>query len=528
VRLINSRPRVAHSFLRIIGITILVTAHFSQMQAATLVVTSTADSGPGTLRAALSNAVAHDVITFSLSTPATITLTNGELLVPSVTIIGPGPANLTVSGGNSSSIFHIGSTSNANISGLTIANGFVSGGGVGGGIYNEQGTLTLTNCVVTNSQAVSSGGGGIYNDHAVLMATNCVISNNRSSNGGGINNNQSMLTITNSTVTGNSGSNGGGILNDRGTATAQNCTIYQNGAATGAGISNSGSISAASLTVSNCTITGNSASGSNGSGGGIYNSPSSNAVLTISSSTISDNIAGLNRGGSIYNNQGNVQIGNTIVKNSTRNGGTILNVGSGVITSAGYNLSSDAGGNALNSTGDQINTDPLLDPIGLRDNGGPTMTIALQAGSPAIDNGKRDTIASLASSLDQRTEPRPFDDPAVANTSGGDGSDIGAYEAGTRITGSARTGNDLQVTFTSILGKDYELQTRTNLALGGWNPLPGSKAGTGGIVPITVANAFSSGSQFYRVHQLQSGGPIQAIAPPRKIEEWIRRPPLPQ
>jgi VCBS repeat-containing protein len=107
----------------------------------------------------------------------------------------------------------------------------------------------------------------------------------------------------------------------------------------------------------------------------------------------------------------------------------------GTFTSLGYNLSSDAaGGDAttgpggfLNNTGDIRNTDPMLGP--LQDNGGPTFTHALICGSPAIDNGKN----FAGTSTDQRGDgfARTFNDPDVANASGGDGTDIGAFEVQT-------------------------------------------------------------------------------------------------
>jgi hypothetical protein len=56
-----------------------------------------------------------------------------------------------------------------------------------------------------------------------------------------------------------------------------------------------------------------------------------------------------------------------------------------MITSFGYNLSSDNGGGYLTAIGDQINTDPMLGP--LQDNGGATFTHALLPGSPAINAG---------------------------------------------------------------------------------------------------------------------------------------------
>src|SRR6185369_8844707 len=82
---------------------IVVTA---STQAATITVTSAADNGPGTLRAALTNVANGDTINFSIT--GTITLTNGELLVTNnVTILGPGPTNLAVNGNANRRVFHV-------------------------------------------------------------------------------------------------------------------------------------------------------------------------------------------------------------------------------------------------------------------------------------------------------------------------------------------------------------------------------------------------------------------------------------
>jgi len=115
-----------------------------------------------------------------------------------------------------------------------------------------------------------------------------------------------------------------------------------------------------------------------GFGGGIY----AVGTVTISNSTLSDNLVlNYGNGGCIWNGE-TVEIGNTIL-----NSGQPDNIFSsfGTVTSNGYNLSSDNGGGYLNGPGDQINTDPLLGP--LQDNGGPTLTYALLPGSPAIDAG---------------------------------------------------------------------------------------------------------------------------------------------
>jgi hypothetical protein len=241
------------------------------------------------------------------------------------------------------------------------------------------------------------------------------------------------------------------------------------------------------------------------------------ANLSVSSCTFSLNTgATATSGDSIYVNRGLagsaiLQIGNTILKNGA--GRANLATNSGTVTSQGYNLSSDdAGGGAgtapgglLNHVGDKRNTDPLLDPLGLSSNGGATMTIALQATSPALDQGKRDTIG--LSSNDQRGVFRPFDDPNLANAAGGDGSDIGAYEADVRNTNQERIGNNLRISFTTSLGRTYEIQHASSPA-GPWTQVAGTTppppiAGTGGVVQVTVTNSFNlPGPNFYRVREL--------------------------
>jgi hypothetical protein len=111
--------------------------------ATTYTVTSTTDSGTGSLRAALGMAANGDTIDFSLAYPATITLTSGQLrIVTSVTISGPGPANLFISGsGEIFGVFYVTSGITATISGVTIENGSNVNYGESGGITNL-GTLT--------------------------------------------------------------------------------------------------------------------------------------------------------------------------------------------------------------------------------------------------------------------------------------------------------------------------------------------------------------------------------------------------
>ena len=236
-----------------------------------------------------------------------------------------------------------------------------------------------------------------------------------------------ILTLSNSTISGNYG---GGISNEgfRGAATLMvtNCTVSDNTAKfSGGGIHNGAEEGGAFLTVSNCTISGNSAdfathrysanpggaivavsnstlSGNSADyGGGIGNACSVGGVseVTVSNSTLSGNSATGN-GGGIYNvragTSATVELSNTIL-NAGGSGVNIFNNDS-TVTSHGYNLSSDAGGGYLAGPGDQMNTNPLLSP--LQDNGGPTFTHALLLGSPAIDAG--DPKFAPPPSYDQR------------------------------------------------------------------------------------------------------------------------------
>src|SRR6185436_10537281 len=94
----------------------------------------------------------------------------------------------------------------------------------------------------------------------------------------------------------------------------------------------------------------------------------------------------------------------------------------GAVTSNGHNLlgtATDATG--FTGTGDQTGANPML--AALADNDGPTQTMALSPGSPAIDAG-----VAAGSSFDQRGKPRTYDDPGVTNAATSDGTDIGAFE----------------------------------------------------------------------------------------------------
>jgi hypothetical protein len=368
------------------------------VHAATITVTNTNDSGPGSLRQAL--AVAHDGDRITFAVSGTITLTSGALVVAkSVTISGPGADQLSIVGIPFQSVFAVKA---ATISGLTIRNG-------ADGIDNFGGTLTVRNCVISGMSVagihnvasltvvnsnVSDNFFGIYNitgEFGVVTAT--ILSTTVSGNSAGgvvaapnIFGGLAYITITDCTISGNLG---GGIFGAATKLTVANSTISGNSAGTsGGGISISPGPIGVDLdsSIVNSTISGNSAGTS---GGGIGTS----TTLRVANCTITGNSAP--SGGGIYN-VGSVEVSNTIL-NAGASGENIFNNG-GTVTSDGYNLSSDDGGGYLTGPGDQINTDPMLGP--LQDNGGPTFTHALFPGSPAINAG--DPNFTPPPSYDQR------------------------------------------------------------------------------------------------------------------------------
>ncbi len=308
----------------------------------------------------------------------------------------------------------------------------------GSAIYSYHGTLNCTNCTFNDNFSVDEAG-AIYADGEdgtfTGTLTSCVFTNNTASgNGGAIINDTATLSINNCTFTGNRADtpfNGGGaIYNDSGTVTLTNSTLSTNVSATGFGggaIYNDAFAANATLNLTNCTLSNNTSAGTVG-GGAIYNDGGFNnsfdALATIKNCTFKSNIANTSAGGGILNtNSGKLAIGSTLISDSTGSSLTNANTVQGsTITTLGFNLTSDNGGGFLTAATDIKNTNPLLS--GLASNGGQTQTHALAANSPAIDKGKD----LSATGKDQRGLLRPYDNPAIANAAGGDGSDIGAFE----------------------------------------------------------------------------------------------------
>ena len=193
----------------------------------------------------------------------------------------------------------------------------------------------------------------------------------------------------------------------------------------GGGVASSADTLGGSLSVENSTIAQNNAGEfqpGQGDGGGLYIQASVNA--TVLASTIAFNSAG-NEGGGVWLN-GSLTLERTILGNNITSGtGPEGFISGGSVTSNGFNLvREDTDFNFATTTGDQVGTlttpiDPNL--LGLADNGGPTLTIALGGMSPAIDAGPM-----IASPL--FADQRGFDRERDGDRNSSIITDIGAFE----------------------------------------------------------------------------------------------------
>ena len=245
----------------------------------------------------------------------------------------------------------------------------------GGAILNENASLTITACHITQNSA--GNGGAIYN--------------------GGLGDSNSTLVLHTSTFSNNTASFGGGAIVNGGNP---------NGAA--------------QLFASSCTFSQNSG----GEGGAIFNDgrEAASAILSLDASTLTENTASSGGGGIFTESQANSSLlilRNTIVAgNASATGPDIFQEGSGTLTNLkSQNLIGNNGGSAIAEVPGLIGTsvtpiDPKLLPLG--DYGGPILTTLPQPDSPAVNAGSIDEPGGT----DQRGFPR-FSEGAL---------DIGAVE----------------------------------------------------------------------------------------------------
>jgi hypothetical protein len=345
-------------------------------------------------------------------------------------------------GGNSTAALGIGGNG---------GNGGAGAGAIGGAIYHQGSSLVITNCSFSGNTVHAGNGGlggtngpGRFSDGlpgsgssggvafgaavyslksnsvaASLFVWNTVEGGNSAAAGGsssgtggngaagggafgagicnlapnGITgNNVTNCTFFNNTATGGSGGNGGpgsGSLPQGGNG-------GNGGAGAGGGLYSTGAVVVANCTFVNCSAAGGTA-GASGSGA-FQGNPGS---------------PGANKGGGIANGGGSFKLVNSLFSTNTPGGN-----GNGTITDLGHNLSSDSSFSLAGPGSKKTNN---LFISSLANNGGPTLTIALLSGSPAIDAGSD-------------TNCPPFDQRGVARPIGAH-CDIGAFEFGLLVQG---------------------------------------------------------------------------------------------
>src|SRR6476620_8104146 len=252
-----------------------------------ITVTNGNDSGPGSLRQALADAQDGDTINFDPSV-GTVILTTAELAIDKSVTLSGAPQMVTVMRASQTEfrIFHVMPGHSVEIDGLTISGGHITSDN-GGGILNDNSTLTIAHCTVNGNAIVSASsgnnfGGGIHNsgtmtlDQVIVNNNNAVWGGQGGSlpSGGGISNTGTMIIIT-GTVQSNLGFWSAGGIYNTGMLTITGSTIVNNqtGNPGHFGGSGGGIINGGTMTIQDRTISGKTAHGGDlqgGDGGGIF------------------------------------------------------------------------------------------------------------------------------------------------------------------------------------------------------------------------------------------------------------------
>ena len=354
--------------------------------------------GRATLRAAIMEANASqgaDTIyltagthTLSLAGVSEDNTATGDLdIKDDLTIIGAGATTTFIDAADLDRVFDVKSGKKLRLEGVTVRNGFLTGGADGGAILNAgtlelvgvtlsgndvtgsvtaqggaiynlgTGTVSLLNSVLDNNTSQGAGGGIFNLTGGSVTITGGTLNNNRSTSrsGGGIDNeDNATLSISGSTLTNNAASNNGGAINNFGGTVTISATLIDNNSVSagtsGGGLANQGD---GVMTVSSTTITRNSGQGA----GAIYNvntaqltitgstvannsasstivTNANSAVMTISNSTFSGNVSSSN---STYGMIQNFDTATLLLTNNTITGSTVVTTtdAGGVFVSGG-------------------------------------------------------------------------------------------------------------------------------------------------------------------------------------------------
>lgn len=414
----------------------VLTAH-----AATVTACPTDQAG---LVAAISGAGPGGTVAFSCDT--TITL-GSTIALSNVSIDGNGH-RVTVSGNHIVQAFTV--TGNVTLAGLDIVDGLVAGMvGYGGAVsILPGGALTVTDSTLSGNEAYF---GGAISNQGSLTVANSTFHNNSARFGGAIGGwNGASTTIADSSLNANTGGLGGGgaVWSQFGTLTVTRSTLSSNTGYSGGAVETRGS----TTTISNSTLSGNTAQTL---GGGVT---IAGGTFMMTNATLTDNAAASSGGNLSIREGAVVTVTNSILAGS---GGPVADCGisNSTYTGVGGNLATD--GTCPGSTqvsASAINLGPLAD------NGGPTRTRALLAGSAAIGAGVTSACAAApVGGHDQRGEVR-----------GATNCDSGAYDTGATVA----------YQWTGFL-KPIDNETTNVVKAGGAVPVTFSLAGDQGLGAVS-------------------------------------------
>jgi CSLREA domain-containing protein len=406
-------------------------------------------------------------------------------------------------------------------SGVSTSGGLGGDAGSGGGMYALRGILTLSKVTVNGNTAgngyIGGHGGGVYiYADATTTMIDCSISNNSSGQG--------------SNHFASHGGSGGGMVN-LGSTKMVGCLVSGNstkgqGSPLGGGIYNGNT-----LNLTNCTVSGNSTEPGQGRGGGIYNRAN---ALTLTNVTITSNTAytccTFENGQGIHN-EGVANVRNTIIAENNPGvvpggGGPAVPDVTGIFNSLGHNLIGRAKSGGNGNDGDQtgfthgVNSDqvgsaaapinPVLGP--LANNGGPTLTHALLAGSPALDAGNNSLATDAnnnALTTDQRGAGRfadSLDADATATV------DIGAFEFHQSLedVSDKTTNEDTQLSFSFAVGDAGAVVNSVSASSGNTALVPDGNlvlTGSGAVRTLQITpTANQSGTSLITLTVVYAGG----------------------
>jgi predicted outer membrane repeat protein len=476
-----------------------------------ILVVNNADSGPGSLRQAVADVTSGGLITFDPSLAGqTITLASTINIAKSLTIDASDlSSRVEISGNNAVRIFLINNSSQVYLRSLVIKNGKMTGTSYtnfGGAMYLDGSCqVTIENSVLKDNSAYQAGAINARPDTRLTILASEFVSNSAQTNAGAISAYWVTLTVRNSTFANNTAIYSGGVvyINSVGTYLFESNSFINNNAQDGGAIRIvEGGVVGVALHAN--TFSGNTATYR---GGAIYITMSTapttmlfenntfyanqaetggavdtEGIAVVRNNTFSGNIATRadgTGGGSLYQDVSNTTLINNIMANSG-GGGECGTFGS-YYSTGNNNLVQDGSPACLPS----LTGDPQIGP--LTDNGGPTLTMALLSGSPAIDAGD-DANCPVT---DQRGVARPQ----------GLHCDIGAFETsadGSTVTPSGTATPTATATLTITR---TATPTRTITA---------TRTATNTLVPIIVINNTDSGPGSLRqaVADIESGGII--------------------